>query len=498
MSIFPASIHSKEIQSKMAALDRSQAIIEFDMDGNVLTANENFLNALEYTLPEIKGKHHSIFVEKSYVGSAEYKDFWNSLRKGEYQAAQYKRISKTGKEVWIEASYNPLLDAHGKPFKVVKYATEITKRVLENADFKGQVEAIGKAQAVIHFNLDGTIIWANKNFLDALGYQLEEIQGRHHRIFVEKQEQSSKAYENFWDNLRRGEFQSDEYKRIGKAGNDVWIMASYNPIFDPTGKVFKVVKFASDITVQRNKRVEGERIGNAVDQNLSKIVGGIDESMQQSNIAASASTEASATIQTVASGAEELSGSIREIAESMARSRSEVDHAMQQTDMADNATMQLAKAAGAMGSIVVLIQDIASQINMLALNATIEAARAGDAGKGFAVVASEVKNLATQVAQATDKISQEIGNMQNISQDVVHSLSTIKSSMSTIQSGVAAVAGAIEEQSAVTVEISSNMQTASVACDELDRSLRSIVTSITSSNEFALEGQEMYKNLRAL
>jgi methyl-accepting chemotaxis protein len=497
MSLFPKN-DTSEMQALLNALDKSQAVIEFKPDGTILRANPNFLGAVGYALDEIQNKHHRMFVDPAYANSQEYKEFWASLQRGEFQAAQYKRYGKGGREIWIQASYNPVLDKGGKVLKVVKYATDITKDVMQNADFRGQIDAIGKAQAVIHFNLDGSILWANDNFLNTLGYRLDEIQGKHHRMFVESSYESSPDYKRFWELLKNGEYQSGEYKRVGKGGREIWIHASYNPIFDPNGKPFKVVKFASDITDQHRKQVESERIGGLVDQNLGKIVSAVDSATQQSSAAASSATEASATVQTIASGAEELNSSIREIAESMARSREEVDDAIQQTISADNATQQLSRAAEEMGGIVRIIQDIANQINLLALNATIESARAGEAGKGFAVVASEVKNLATQVGQATDKISLEINGMQSISSDVVQALSAIKRSIESVQSSVTAVASAIEEQSAVTMEISSNMQTASIACGDVDNSLREILSSMEVSNSAAAEGQEMYKNLRAI
>ncbi len=489
---------SDDTKSIVNALDKSQAVIHFKPDGTILWANQNFLDAMGYSLEEIQGKHHSMFVDTQYGNSQQYKDFWKTLQEGKFQSAEYKRFAKGGREIWIQASYNPVKDKSGKVIKVVKYATDITDQTMQSSDFKGQIDAIGKAQAVIHFDLDGTILWANDNFLKTLGYTLDEIQGKHHRLFVPPEEESSPEYKAFWDKLRRGEFQTAEYRRIGKGGKEIWIQASYNPIFDPNGKPFKVVKFATDITQQVRRRQETERIGNMVDQNLGQIVSAVYSASQQSSMAASAATEASATVQTIASGAEELNSSIREIAESMARSRHEVDDAIRQTEIADTATQKLSKAAEEMGGIVRIIQDIANQINLLALNATIESARAGEAGKGFAVVASEVKNLATQVAQATDKISLEINGMQAISNDVVHSLSAIKHSIESVQTSVTGVASAIEEQSAVTMEISSNMQTASTAVGEVDSSLREILTSIEVSNNAASEGQEMYKNLRSL
>lgn len=238
----------EELLGRIAAIDRVQAVIDFSLDGTVLHANDNFLRALGYTLEEIHGRHHSMFVEPAYAQTAEYRAFWERLNRGEYDAGQYKRIGKGGREVWIQASYNPILDKSGRPFKVVKYATEITAEKLRNADFEGQLKAINKAQAVIEFRLDGTVLHANENFLATIGYTLEEIQNKHHRMFVEPAYAQSTDYQAFWDRLNRGEYDAGQYKRIAKGGREVWLQASYNPIFDMNGKPFKVVKYATDVT----------------------------------------------------------------------------------------------------------------------------------------------------------------------------------------------------------------------------------------------------------
>jgi methyl-accepting chemotaxis protein len=239
---------SREAQARLTALDKSQAIIEFKLDGTIITANENFLKAMGYALNEIQGRHHSMFVDPAYKESAEYREFWAKLGRGEYQAAQYKRIGKGGREVWIEASYNPLLDRSGRPYKVVKYATDVTQQKTVFADLHGKVEAIGRSQAVIEFELDGTIITANENFLHAMGYTLAEVKGKHHGIFVEPAYRESAEYKRFWETLREGKYQAAQYKRLGKGGREIWIEASYNPVLDLNGRPWKVVKFATDIT----------------------------------------------------------------------------------------------------------------------------------------------------------------------------------------------------------------------------------------------------------
>jgi methyl-accepting chemotaxis protein len=232
--------------AQLTAISRAQAVIEFQLDGTILWANDNFLKTLGYSLDEIQGRHHSMFIEEFERQQPQYKEFWARLNRGEYQAGEYRRYGRGGKEVWIQASYNPLLGTDGKPYKVVKYATDIT----------AQKAAIMKDQAFIEFQLDGTILMANDNFLKALGYTLDEIKGKHHGIFCEDSFRNSSDYREFWAKLNRGEYQTGEFLRIGKGGKQVWIQATYNPVMDTTGKPYRVVKYATDITERR--RLEGE------------------------------------------------------------------------------------------------------------------------------------------------------------------------------------------------------------------------------------------------
>ena len=421
-------IRSMTDASKIAAISRAQAVIEFRLDGTIVSANENFCKALGYSLSEIEGKHHSMFVAEAERNGAAYREFWAKLNRGEYQSGEFKRIGKGGREIWILASYNPLLDENGKPFGVVKFATDVTAEKLKNADLAGQIAAIDKAQAVIEFNMDGTIITANANFLGALGYSLAEIKGHHHSMFVEPSERDSGAYREFWATLNRGEYQAAEYKRIGKGGKEVYIQASYNPIMDLNGKPFKVVKYATDVTRQVLVRMGNERVRGMMES--------------------------------VAAGSEELNASVREISEAMTKSRETAMSAVDQVATADAQAQRLTEAAQAMSGIVELINNITGQINLLALNATIESARAGEAGRGFAVVASEVKSLANQAKQATDKIGAEIGSLNGISGDVVSALGSIKQAINNVSEYVTSTAAAIEEQSTVTNEMSTSMQRA--------------------------------------
>jgi methyl-accepting chemotaxis protein len=449
-----------EANAKLAAIDKSQAVIEFTLDGTIQTANRNFLDAMGYSLQEIQGKHHGMFVERDYRDSAEYRLFWDKLARGEYQAAQFKRIGKDGREVWIEAAYNPISDRNGKPYKVVKYATDISAQRAEYADLRGQADAIRRSQAVIEFNLDGTILSANQNFLDTMGYSLSEVQGKHHRIFVEPAYRDSADYRNFWEKLGRGEYQAAQFKRIAKGGKEIWIEASYNPILDLNGRPFKVVKFATDITKQVNLLGEFKLL---IDKNFGEIDGALEESSEQATKAAGAVQEATGNIQGMAAAAEELAASVREIADMTVRSKAATDSAQSQATLADTATRRLAETSESMGRIISLIRDIAGQINLLALNATIESARAGDAGKGFAVVAGEVKSLAQQAANATNLIATEIEKLQSVSNEVVSALDLISNAIDQVCEFASGTASAVEEQSMVTQQISNGMQTAAAS-----------------------------------
>ncbi|MFO0995357.1 MAG: PAS domain-containing methyl-accepting chemotaxis protein [Alphaproteobacteria bacterium] len=464
-----------EAQATLDALSKSQAVIEFTPDGTILTANENFCAAMGYGLREIQGKHHSMFVDPAYTASPEYKKFWAKLARGEFEATQFKRFAKGGKEIWIEASYNPVFGPDGRVFKVVKYATDVTKQKMEYADLLGQINAIKKSQAVIEFNLDGTIITANENFLNAMGYTLAEIKGKHHSMFAEPAYAASQDYRDFWGKLNRGEYQAAQYKRIAKGGREIWIEASYNPINDLNGRPFKVVKYATDITKQIAMLADLKKL---IDQNFGEIDSAIERSTSQTNDASKAASETAHIVHTVASSAEELAASVREISESMNRSKAATDTAFNETASADQATQRLAEVAKSMGGIVEIIRGIAGQINLLALNATIESARAGEAGKGFAVVASEVKNLARQAASATDQITKEIQGVQAVSDDVVKGLSVIRQAVETVREHVVGTASAVEEQSTVTQNLSSSMQTTAEALSTINGSMTEISAAV--------------------
>ena len=469
-------LRNANFKGQIAAIDQAQAIIECQMDGTIITANDNFLHAMDYRLEEVQGRNHTMFLEPDYANSNEYRVFWEKLVQCEYETGLFKRLGKNGKEVWMQASYNPILDLDGIPFKVVQYATDVTEDMLQNANFKGQIAAISKAQAIVEFQMDGTIITANDNFLNTLGYRLEDIQGRHHNMFVESSYADSPEYTAFWENFKTGEHAAGQYKQLGKQGDTIWIQATYNPIFDLNGIPYKVVQYATDVT-QQVKNVSmvaenAELLSNSSGQ-MAKISEHLsqnaDQTSNQVNFIKTVSDKVNENVQGVASAARKMQSSIQEVASNAKDATAVATDAVEKANTANMLVEQLNESSTQIGSVIKMITTIAQQTNLLALNATIEAARAGETGKGFAVVANEVKELARQTANATEEISSKISAIQNDTTMAISSIGEISSIITTINEIQATIAKAVEEQTKSTHDIVSNVELAASGTDEIAR-----------------------------
>ncbi|TWU51938.1 methyl-accepting chemotaxis protein [Rubripirellula reticaptiva] len=633
---------NNEYAYALAAVSRSVCLIEFDLDGKILTANDQFLDLMGYSIDDLRGKNHSMLIEPTRQAADAEKELWDHMRKGSFQCGECKRITKTGEEIWFTGCFNPVLDATGKPYKVmaIKHDSTLKHEIMERAEelkvreeiinltsivsesdlkgdiiainekfievskysrseligkphnttrhpdmpkevfkelwstigrgkiFRGKIKnlakdgtpyyvdaciapvmgdngkprkyigvryditdaelerqnaagvlnAIDQAYAYIEFERDGTIITANSNFLNAMGYHLSEIVGNHHRMFVEPAEASSSDYSDFWRNLADGKIISDTFRRIRKDGSAAWLQSVYSPVKDEMGRVQKVIKIVTDVTELKlaefetieNAKRESQRASelrdamNTIGENATALAGASEElsavSMQmsgnaeetssQANVVSAASEQVSMNVQTVSTGVEELNAAIREIAKN-ATDAARVS--LQAVSVADNTNCTIAKLGESsveIGKVVKVITSIAEQTNLLALNATIEAARAGEAGKGFAVVANEVKELAKETAKATEDISKKIDAIQGDTQGAVDAIREISEVINQINDISSTIASAVEEQTATANEMGRNVAEASRGASEIAQNITSVATAAESTTRGAENSQQ--------
>lgn len=520
-----------EVKGIMDAIGRAQAVIEFNMDGTVLTANENFVKTLGYRMEEIKGRHHRMFCHPSYSNSTEYQTFWTKLNRGDFDAGVYPRVRKDGKELWIQASYNPILDTQGKPYKVVKFALDVTEQRNKAAEFEGQIQAIYRGQAVIELTPDGTILTANDHFLNTLGYRLEEIKGQHHRMFCDPAYTSSSEYQAFWQKLQRGEFDAGVYRRVGKGGKEVWINASYNPIMNAQGKVYKVVKYATDVTAQKSVQAETEQLVqesqivlgavamndltremtgtyhgelekiknsiNGVVRNLIETVSTVREVVESVTSGseeinrgncdlAQRTSEQAGSLEETSASMEEMTSTVKQNAENAKQAsqlaiaaRETADRGGSVTSKAVAAMEEINKSSKQIADIITVIDEIAFQTNLLALNAAVEAARAGEHGRGFAVVAAEVRNLAQRSATAAKEIK---GLINESIERVTEGSNLVNQSGKTLGE----IVSAVKHVSDIILEISAASEEQASGIDQVNRAIM-VVDETTQQNAALVE-----------
>lgn len=491
---------AKIIEAQTKALYAIKAnVMIADEDHNIIYINEALRGFLEEAESDIK-KDLPNFDMKTLVGANI--DIFH--KDPSYQRSMLKDLPK---------GFSTSINVGGRVFGLIASPLENERKqrigtvvewtgteALNNAS---QVDAINKSQAVIHFEMDGTIIEANENFLNTMGYTLSEVKGKHHSMFAEPEFAASQEYKEFWESLGRGEFQSAQYKRLGKGGKEIWIEASYNPIFDLKGKPFKVTKYATDLTPRKN---ENRELADGFERDVKGLVEEVSASsaqMQQTAQTLSAAAEETGNqCNAVAAATEELSASVNGISSQVKTSTQIVDKAVMEAQKSEQLVNSLVEAASKIGEVTAIISDIADQTNLLALNATIEAARAGEAGKGFAVVASEVKTLASETAKATEEIRSQIAGIQDVSQTTAAAIQQITEVIAQVSEISSSISDAIIQQSEATQEVSSNItgvQTASNETAESSTTVLRVATDLSDrSTDLQMQVDEFLKKVRTM
>ena len=498
----------------LGGLRQSFAVIEFTPQGVILNANKAFLQATGHTMSELVGQHHRILMPPKDAASPDYAAFWGDLAKGAFKSGRYRRVDKAGRDLWLRASYSPVRGRGGRVKRIVELALDITEVHLKALEDFGILNAIQRSQAMISFKPDGTILEANENFLATIGYRMEEIKGQHHRMFVEPGFAASPDYAQFWRQLNEGKFLSADYHHIGKGGRDVWLQASYNPVFNADGQVVKIIKFATDLSERMENiqqigqalaelsrgnlqahlgrklipSIEGLRgdFNNAVSslretmrdvsasaQNILQTSAAVNESAGQLSLR---TERQAANLEETAAALEQITVTVRKSAENAANIRDLAGKARSGTESSGKVVGNAVQAMGEINessakisNIIGVIDEIAFQTNLLALNAGVEAARAGDAGRGFAVVATEVRALAQRSADAAKEIKTLISSSGEIVATGVKSVAEARQSLDLIAKHVLGIDTAIIEAAASAQEQSAGLGQVNGAVNQMDQ-----------------------------
>lgn len=476
------------LRSISNALNRVQAVIEFKPDGTIISANENFLKVLGYELSEIVGKHHRIFCDEGFANSPAYVSLWSKLASGEFDSGEYKRIKKDGQCVWINASYNPVFDENGLVDRVVKFATDITEDKRRNAEIESKMQAISRSQAIIEFNVDGTIKTANENFLNTMGYHIDDIKNRHHKMFCDEEYAKTEEYKNFWIKLSQGEFHSGRFLRFSKAGNQVWIQATYNPVLDESGRVVGVMKVATDITKQVEIESKVKELSTAFSVKSKNISDEKEQLNSENNELSAAMISMTETISAFNIKIESVASNVKSTNELASATQQQAESGKRKIEDLIEAMAQINKSSADIEEIIRVISDIANLTNLLAFNAAIEAARAGEHGLGFSVVAEEVRKLAEKSSSSAKEISrlisESIRRIQSgslITKDAGDSFSQILTGVSNTTESMSEIAAASEVQ----LESARNLQ------NGVERISRGLRKSSKASELIATEAREL-------
>jgi methyl-accepting chemotaxis protein len=546
----------REVDAILKGIDLACIVSHTDKKGFITYVNDKHCEVSQYSQEELIGANQNI-VRHPDMPKSTFKELWQTIGRGEIFRAPVKNRKKDGTPYYVDGIFIPILGANGKPEKYIGIRFDQTEQTIESQRMQGIVDAIDKSYAFIEFTIDGIILDANKNFLSTMGYKIEEIKGKHHRIFVDKKYAESENYAEFWEKLNQGEIFTDEFLRIHKNGKPVYLQAVYSPVKDDMGRITKVVKIATDVTEQVNLREQLKDIvadistalqnmadGNfrvritkeyegsfkilkdslntmaiKVSDSMKKMMLSIeslssqgtelsstsqsmeavaDETTRQAQAVAAAAEQASRNFMTVSSATEQMSTSIREIASLVQNSDSISKDALKQSNNTINIVKNLTNSSEEIGAVVKTITYIAQQTNLLALNATIEAARAGDAGKGFAVVANEVKELARQTTQSADEISKKISGVQLDSKNVDAAIGEVGKIIAKIGDISSTIASAVEEQSITTADISRNVQEASRSTNEISEKIAGVADAAGETAKAAIQTSASSDELQKL